>query len=270
MSIPILPAMLRAVGVSSARAHEAAPHLSAAAARYGIDTPVRLAHWLAQLLHESEALHYTRELASGSAYEGRADLGNTRPGDGPLYKGRGFIQITGRANYTRYRDALRRRDPVAPDVVAAPHVVEAVPYASDSAGWFWREGNGDLNALADAGDMLAISKRINGVGPGGLPNGWSDRNARLKLARLVTAKEWLRTELARLQSLGMTTYTPNLVGPGSIDISWNGLVQQASGVYIPSAAPVDFSQPVPGDEVPRLNPLLVAAVAGVVLLVAVR
>ena len=75
-----------------------------------INTPLRQAHFLAQLGHESGSLRYTSELASGTAYEGRADLGNTQPGDGPRFKGRGLIQITGRANYTSYGRTPRGKD----------------------------------------------------------------------------------------------------------------------------------------------------------------
>src|SRR5512134_1807593 len=70
-----------------------------------INTPLRIAHFLAQLGHESGDLRYSEELASGIAYEGRLDLGNTQPGDGMRFKGRGLIQLTGRANYTRYGQA---------------------------------------------------------------------------------------------------------------------------------------------------------------------
>jgi putative chitinase len=63
-----------------------------------INTPLRQAHFLAQVGHESGGFIYNEELASGEAYNGRADLGNTHPGDGPRFKGRGLIQLTGRAN----------------------------------------------------------------------------------------------------------------------------------------------------------------------------
>lgn len=66
---------------------------------FGINTPIRQAAFLAQIAHESGSLRYVREIASGEAYEGRVDLGNTEPGDGPRFRGRGLIQITGRSNY---------------------------------------------------------------------------------------------------------------------------------------------------------------------------
>src|SRR5690348_12889694 len=68
-------------------------------AKGGIDTPLRLCHFMAQLAHESAHFGVTREFASGAAYEGRQDLGNTTAGDGKRYRGRGLIQTTGRANY---------------------------------------------------------------------------------------------------------------------------------------------------------------------------
>jgi putative chitinase len=132
---------------------------------YGIDTPLRRAHFLAQVGHESGALRYEEELASGEAYEGRADLGNTERGDGPRFKGRGLIQLTGRANYAAY-GAARGFDFTQGD---APARIAADPELSaDVAGWYWdRHG---LNALADADDVRAVTRRINGG-----ENGLADR-----------------------------------------------------------------------------------------------
>jgi putative chitinase len=140
-----------------------------------INTSLRQAHFLAQLGHESGSLRYTAELANGTAYEGRTDLGNTQPGDGPRFKGRGLIQITGRANYTSYGND-RGKDYITglnPTLLATdPNI------AADCSGWFWATRH--LNALADNDDLLTITERINGG-----TNGLDDRARRLKLAKCL-------------------------------------------------------------------------------------
>lgn len=136
--------------------------LNDACAEYEINSNERIAAFLAQLAHESAGFHYVEEIASGSAYEGRLDLGNNEPGDGVRFKGRGLIQITGRANYRKLSDAFRV------DFVGNPSWLERPQYAALSAGWFWDEKN--LNPLADDGDFEHITRRING----GL-NGYDDR-----------------------------------------------------------------------------------------------
>jgi putative chitinase len=147
------------------------PHLLAGMRARHIDTPRRQAHFIAQLAHESGSFVYAEELASGDAYEGRADLGNTQQGDGRRFKGRGLIQLTGRANYTAYGKALGR------DLAADPTPVATDPaLAVDAACWFW-ETRG-LNGLADADDVERVTRRING----GL-NGFADRQAYLRRAR---------------------------------------------------------------------------------------
>src|SRR4051794_32341036 len=70
--------------------------------RVGLDLPNRAAHLIAQEAHESGRFHIDREIASGAAYEGRKDFGNTQKGDGKKLKGSAGIQITGRANYRRF------------------------------------------------------------------------------------------------------------------------------------------------------------------------
>ena len=152
--------------------------LNNAMEEFEINTPERQAAFLAQLAHESGSLRYVRELASGEAYEGRADLGNTEPGDGVRFKGRGLIQITGRANYKSCGDALDL------PLVDQPELLEDTDNACRSAAWFWDSRN--LNALADEGKFLLISKRINGVNKKtGFPNGWEDRLACYERAQQV-------------------------------------------------------------------------------------
>ena len=133
--------------------------------KYQVNTMRRAAAFLAQLEHESGSLQYVKELASGEAYdtgELAKMLGNTQPGDGPKFKGRGLIQITGRANYTKLAAALNL------DLLNQPELLEQPINAALSAGWFWF--NHGLNELADDDNYVMITRRING----GL-NGWSQR-----------------------------------------------------------------------------------------------
>ena len=136
--------------------------LNAAMREFGIDNPLRVAAFLAQVAHESGELRYVRELASGEAYEGRRDLGNTEPGDGPRFRGRGLLQITGRFNYRACGDAL------GVDLISSPELLEQPLFACRSAGWYW--GQRRLNELADKGDFLLITRKINGG-----TNGWKWR-----------------------------------------------------------------------------------------------
>lgn len=131
--------------------------LTDAMAEWAITTQQRQAAFLAQLAHESGSLRYVRELADGSAYEWRESLGNVKPGDGPRFKGRGLIQITGRANYIAAGAALHL------DLIAQPALLEEPRNAARSAGFFWTTHN--LNALADENteeSFRAITKIING------------------------------------------------------------------------------------------------------------
>jgi predicted chitinase len=122
--------------------------------KYEITTPLRRAAFLAQLAHESGELRWMEEIASGEAYEGRKDLGNTERGDGKRYKGRGPIQLTGRHNYRTAGAALGLDLEGKPELAARPDVGCLV------AGWFW--DTRELNALADARDFVTITRRVNG------------------------------------------------------------------------------------------------------------
>lgn len=124
------------------------------AAKYAINTKLRQAHFIAQCAHESAGLLTTREYASGREYEGRRDLGNTHAGDGVTFKGRGLIQLTGRANYARYGEKL------GVNLVANPGLAEQFPWAVLTAGQYWADH--ELNEIADKDDVLRITKRVNG------------------------------------------------------------------------------------------------------------
>jgi putative chitinase len=123
--------------------------------RFQINTPARMRHFLSQTAHESGGLQWLKELASGSAYEGNTDLGNTKLGDGPKYKGAGVIQLTGRYNYQAFSDFIH--DPKVMDGVN--YVSTTYPFSS--AGFWWH--NNDMNALCDRGASVeAVTLRVNG------------------------------------------------------------------------------------------------------------
>lgn len=121
-----------------------------------INTPQRLASFIAQLMHESGSLVYSKELSSGAEYEGRHDLGNTHPGDGVRYKGRGPIQVTGRTNYEHCSEHLFGDD----RLLEHPEILEQPEEGVAAAAWFWFFHG--CNDLADADDQRALCRRING------------------------------------------------------------------------------------------------------------
>jgi predicted chitinase len=141
-------------GLPAQKAREYAPLLNAAMREGQITNKARAAAFLAQLGHESGSLRWMEEIASGAAYEGRLDLGNTQPGDGRRYKGRGPIQLTGRANYRAAGKALGLPLENDPTRVARPAVGFRV------AVWYWTSRG--LNALADRGDFDGVTLAING------------------------------------------------------------------------------------------------------------
>jgi len=135
--------------------------------RHAIDTDLRRIHWIAQAAHETEGFRYLTELGGPAwfeAYEGRADLGNTRPGDGFLFRGRGLFQITGRFNYRHFGAAIGEPLEDNPGLAAQPAI--AVRLACQ----FWTERA--IAPCADADDLEAVTRKING----GL-NGLADRRA---------------------------------------------------------------------------------------------
>ena len=154
--------------------------LNAAMDEFGINTPLRMAAFLAQVAHESGELRYVRELASGKAYEGRQDLGNNQPGDGERFRGRGLIQLTGRHNYQEASQAL------GVDFVSQPERLEMPTNACRSAAWYWNAHN--LNKWADAGDFDGVSDVINRgrkTAAVGDANGYADRLKYYERAKAV-------------------------------------------------------------------------------------
>ena len=151
------PQLLRAVpNLYKARVDDFVKTFNEWSDTFGINTPLRAVHYLAQVFHESAALRYTEEIASGKAYEGREDLGNTQKGDGVKFKGRGFIQITGRANYQAYANS----EYCVGDLMKHPEWLSKSPGNQKASMWFWKTKR--LNELADKDDIRAITKKVNG------------------------------------------------------------------------------------------------------------
>lgn len=170
-----LSAMFKRLGAHPAVADELALAANVHLRTYGIlVTPQRLAHFIAQVAHESGGFKYMEEIASGAAYENRADLGNVNKGDGVMYKGRGPIQLTGRANYRAYGQAL------GIDLERHPHIASTPSIGLLIGCKYWSDK--DLNTLADTDDIKTITRKING----GL-NGFDDR-----CKRLAAIKEMMR------------------------------------------------------------------------------
>ena len=175
--------LIKIMPAAKSKAATFLPYINATMKEFSIDSNVlRIAAFIAQIGHESGSLVYVKELASGTAYEGRKDLGNTSPGDGVKYKGRGLIQITGKANYEAIAKDLNI------DCVNHPELLETPQNACRTAGWFWNRTK--LSPLADSGtvdDYTKITRKING----GI-NGLSDR-----IALWVKAKQVLDAVVAK-------------------------------------------------------------------------
>ena len=162
--------------LSAEEAQRIAAGLGVGFSRFGITTPKRAAAAVAQMAHESANFRTSTEYASGVAYEGRRDLGNVKRGDGPRFRGRGRIMITGRANYGTVGEAFDV------DLLRHPERLAQSPLSELGSCWWWFTHG--CNPLADSGDFEALTRRING----GL-NGFADRQALHRRARRV--RRWL-------------------------------------------------------------------------------
>jgi putative chitinase len=165
--------------------------LKATLEEYGIASRLRIAHFLGQTCYESGGFRTTEEFVSGQQYEGRFDLGNTQPGDGPRYKGRGLIFLTGRANYRRMGQLLNFPLELNPEIAADP--IFSLRIACE----FWRSNN--INAACDRDDLLAVTKLVNGGHHGVNP-----------------VREYIlkaKSALARLEGLRVAEAQPNATLP---------------------------------------------------------
>ncbi|QCP49137.1 glycoside hydrolase family 19 protein [Trinickia violacea] len=169
-----------AAAISAELAQRWHPEIDAAMFDFAIVKPARVAAFIAQTGHETLGFTLTRELwgptPAQQAYEPPSrkarDLGNVRAGDGRRFLGRGLIQITGRANYLACGLAL------GVDLETAPELLEHEPWAARSAAWWWEQHG--CNALADSGNFVALTQRINGG-----TNGLDDRMRRWAIAKEV-------------------------------------------------------------------------------------
>ena len=156
----LTPAHLRAIMPNIPQDDEVTefPACCATMQRFNITSKLRAAAWLANVAKESGELFFTEEIASGADYEGRLDLGNIQPGDGVRFKGRGYIQITGRNNYTRIAEAF------SIPCVARPTLLENMPARWATAGFYWENMSslGNLNLFADDGDFESTVFGVRG------------------------------------------------------------------------------------------------------------
>jgi predicted chitinase len=180
------------------------PYIVDAMGRWNIDNFNRIAMFLAQLAHESSEYRYMEEIADGSDYEGRLDLGNTEPGDGVKFKGHGPIQITGRANHRACGEALGL------DLENEPTLITLPEHGTEAAAWFWTTHL--LNPVADQNWIRVSTRIINGG-----YNGLSDRMVYWNRNRQVLGLPWVdnMTEDRRVRAYQSTVglVADGIVGP---------------------------------------------------------
>jgi predicted chitinase len=166
---------------------------------FEINTPLRKAHFLAQIAHETGELVYSEEVASGADYENRTDLGNVQVGDGKKFKGKGLLQITGRTNYTNCENYLRNTVAKYKELDITSSIEKAKQLATDpelavlSSGYYWKKLRPKLNAVADKDDLYWVSVYINGyqkqVNPYYPDKDKEPNNMRDRAAMLLRAKQ---------------------------------------------------------------------------------
>lgn len=176
--VSILAQAMSPTAVDLDRLAELLPDVQRCLRESECNTPQRIAMWCAQIGTESGGLRWQEELASGAEYEGRVDLGNTQPGDGVRFKGRDFVQVTGRHNYTLLSQWAFARGlvPSPTFFVDNPQALATDDYAFLGAAWYWTTQR-PMNAAADAGDVVLATKYVNGG-----DHGLDDRRARYQRA----------------------------------------------------------------------------------------
>ncbi|WP_395308322.1 C39 family peptidase [Mycobacterium sp. AMU20-3851] len=196
--------LMRAMGgsVSFDRYRALLPAVSRALQESDCTSEGRIAMWLAQIGHESGGLKYMEEIADGSAYEGRRDLGNLQHDDGRRFKGRGPIQVTGRHNYTQVSQWAHSRGlvPSPTFFVDSPELLGNDEFGFLGAVWYWTVARPDINAQADADDLEGVTRRINGG-----VNGLEDRMLRWNRCRAMGSElKALLTPTTQTGDIAMT------------------------------------------------------------------
>lgn len=189
-AVPPVEILARATGLPTNRAQTLLPAVQDGLRMSQCTNPLRIAMWLAQVGHESDNFNATAEYASGDAYDTRTDLGNTPEidGDGRLYKGRTWIQITGKHNFREFSKWAHANGLVpTPDYfVVHPVELSELKWAGIGPAWYWTVARSQINAMCDNRDLIGVTKAING-GLNGLEdfNGQPGRRTRYNRALAV-------------------------------------------------------------------------------------
>lgn len=225
-----------ATGLSLDRATELLPAVSAGLSAAECTNVNRIAMFLAQCGEESAGFSTTEEFASGAEYEGRADLGNTVPGDGVRFKGRTWIQITGRHNYGLFSQWAFSKGlvPTSSYFVDNPAELSDEKWAGVGAAWYWTVARPQINSLCDNGDILGVTRAINGG-----TNGLDERTRRWNLA--LAQGDALLELLSTGDEDEMAGWTPELVQRAMV------LLENQTGVVRESRSPLRWPHQGPVD-----------------------
>ncbi|ODR93794.1 peptidoglycan-binding protein [Methyloceanibacter stevinii] len=200
---------------------EISPVLASTLDEYDINNRLRIAHFIGQTCHEAAGFRTTEEFASGEAYEGRLDLGNDKKRDGPKYKGRGLIQLTGKFNYRKFGKAL------GIDLESDPYQAAEPRLSLRIACEYWKDRK--INPDCDRDDIITVTRKING----GL-RGLEDR-------RHYTAKA--KAAVARIEGFIIAGGNPDkrpVLHRGSVGEAVGDLQEQLHELGYPLAIDGDF------------------------------